>query len=88
MANALELVSTGIEHAESVGDVHASIPVWALKELAAMDTRRENEVLREALIDWRNCWLCPATDFESQTERLLAITDAALRSRTLSKGDE
>lgn len=38
------------------------------------------KVLREALIDWRNCWHCPATDFEAQVERLLAVTDAALKT--------
>lgn len=34
--------------------------------------------LVEALIDWRNSYLCPATDFEAQTTRLLTNTDAAL----------
>lgn len=34
--------------------------------------------LREALIDWRNCWLCPETDFEREVPRLLKVTEAAL----------
>ena len=32
----------------------------------------------EALHDWRNSWLCPATDFEACVDRLLANTAAAL----------
>ncbi len=35
--------------------------------------------LRGTLIDWRNCWLCPATDFKGEVGRLMKATRAALK---------
>jgi hypothetical protein len=45
---------------------------------AACQSFVHDGAIREALIDWRNCWLCPCTDFESQVPRLLDVTNAAL----------
>jgi hypothetical protein len=39
---------------------------WQISELA------------EALIDWRNTYLCPISDIEESATRLLEATDAAL----------
>jgi hypothetical protein len=39
---------------------------WQISELA------------EALIDWRNTYLCPCSDIEESAARLLETTDAAL----------
>lgn len=37
----------------------------------------DNAMLREALHDWRNSWLCPVGHFDGQ--RLLRVTDSVLR---------
>jgi uncharacterized Zn finger protein len=39
---------------------------WQISELA------------EALMDWRNTYLCPCSDIEESAARLLEVTDAAL----------
>jgi hypothetical protein len=48
----------------------------AKKALTQADARIAR--LEEALVDWRNSWLCPCTDFEGEVERLLRITDNLL----------
>jgi hypothetical protein len=44
----------------------------------ALVAERRLAATAEALIDWRNTYLCPCSDIEESASRLLEATDAAL----------
>jgi hypothetical protein len=75
--------------------LHGSGTMWAKENpdlcefserYRALEARVER--LTETLIDWRNCWLCPETDFDAQAPRLLRETESALEQLTKVEGEE